>query len=406
MRHYTQSQQLFERASNVLAGGVSSEFRKSSPLFFTRAEGVNIWDADGNRLLDFALSQGPMILGHSNQEVLNAVASASACGQLFAGQHLLELELAETLQRLIPSAERLRFCLSGSEAVHAGLRLARACTGRSKFVRFLGHYHGWLDSVAFGINQPGPWTEGLPDGICDEAFVLPWNDLTAVETLLVTHSHEIAAIITEPWMCNTGCTEPMPGFLEGLRTLCDQYGVLLIFDEVITGFRLSLGGAQAYFNITPDLAIFGKALASGYPIAALCGKERWMRKMSEGTVIHAGTMNSGNPSVAAALATLRVLERTNPYPQLFALGEQLREGLTGLHPELCVTGPGPMVWSGFADPPRHKAFVGALQEQGVRILARGLWYISAIHTEEDVQIALIAAKNALASLRKPRKSNV
>lgn len=208
MRSYAESEQLFVRAKNVLAGGVSSEFRKSSPLFFSHAEGVQLWDVDGNESLDFALSQGPMLLGHSHPEVLSAVASASACGQLFAGQHLLELELAEALQRLIPCAERLRFCLSGSEAVHAALRLARACTGRSKFVRFLGHYHGWLDSVAFGINQPGPWTEGLADGTLDGAFVLPWNDLGAVEALLKTSAHEIAAIITEPWMCNTGCTGP------------------------------------------------------------------------------------------------------------------------------------------------------------------------------------------------------
>ena len=395
MRSYAESEQLFERAKNVLAGGVSSEFRKSSPLFFTRAEGVRLWDADGNESLDFALSQGPMILGHSHPEVLNAVASASACGQLFAGQHLLELELAETLQRIIPCAERLRFCLSGSEAVHAALRLARACTGRSKFVRFLGHYHGWLDSVAFGINQPGPWTEGLAEGVMDGAFVLPWNDLEAVEALLENSAHEIAAIITEPWMCNTGCTGPAPGFLEGLRALCDTHGILLIFDEVITGFRLSLGGAQAFLGVTPDLAIFGKALASGYPIAALCGKEKYLRKLADGSVIHAGTMNSGNPSVAAALATVRVLERTNPYPRLFALGETLREGLVQLHPNLQVTGPGPMVWTGFADPAQHKAWVSGLQERGIRILARGLWYLSAAHTEAHIAIALATAHETL-----------
>ena len=395
MRSYANSQQLFERAQNVLAGGVSSEFRKSSPLFFTRAEGVQLWDADGNVSLDFALSQGPMLLGHSHPEVLSAVTRASACGQLFAGQHLLELELAETLQRVIPCAERLRFSLSGSEAVHAALRLSRACTGRPKFVRFLGHYHGWLDSVAFGINQPGPWTEGLADNSLDSAFVLPWNDLEAVEALLRTHASEVAAIITEPWMCNTGCTAPAPGFLDGLRTLCDRYGIVLIFDEVITGFRLALGGAQAHFGVTPDLAIFGKALASGYPIAALCGKEKLMRKLADGSVIHAGTMNSGNPSVAAALVTLQILERTDPYPRLFTLGEKLHDGLASLHPALIVTGPGPMVWSGFAEPTRHKAFVAGLQERGVRILARGLWYISAAHTEEHVEIALAAAQEAV-----------
>lgn len=183
-----------------------------------------------------------------------------------------------------------------------------------------------------------------------------------------------------------------------MRTLCDTYGVLLIFDEVITGFRLSLGGAQAFLGVTPDLAIFGKALASGYPIAALCGKEKFMRKLADGSVIHAGTMNSGNPSVAAALATVRVLERTDPYPRLFTLGEKLREGLVQLHPNLQISGPGPMVWTGFAEPTRHKAWVSGLQERGIRILARGLWYLSAVHTEAHIQQALIAAHETLEEL--------
>jgi glutamate-1-semialdehyde 2,1-aminomutase len=393
--NHERSQELFARACQSLAGGVSSEFRKTSPLFFERAEGVHLWDVDGNQYLDFALSQGPMILGHSHPEVLSAVHSASACGQLFAGQHLLELELAETLQKIIPSAERLRFSLSGSEAVHAALRLSRACTNRPKFVRFLGHYHGWLDNVAFGINQPGAWSEGLPESIFDEAFVLPWNDLEAVEQLFSESSDQIAAVITEPWMCNTGCTGPNVGYLESLREICDRYGSILIFDEVITGFRMDLGGAQRYLGITPDLSIFGKAMASGYPISALCGKEKFLRKLADGSVIHAGTMNSGNPSVAAALATVRVLERENPYPRLFALGERLREGLMQLHPELRVTGPGPMVWSGFSDPTKHKAWVSGLQERGVRILARGLWYLSAAHTEEHIEIGLAAAREVL-----------
>ncbi len=393
------SHELFARACRSLAGGVSSEFRKSSPLFFERAEGVFLWDVDGNRFLDFALSQGPMILGHSHPEVLGAVTRASACGQLFAGQHLLELELAEALQKAIPGAERLRFSLSGSEAVHAALRLARACTGRPRFVRFLGHYHGWLDNVAFGIQNPGAWSEGLPENSFEEAFVLPWNNLEAIEKLFSESSDQIAAVITEPYMCNTGCTGPSVGFLEGLREICNKYGSVLIFDEVITGFRLSLGGAQSYFGITPDLSIFGKAMASGYPISALCGKEKFMRKLADGSVIHAGTMNSGNPTVAAALATLQVLERENPYPRLFALGNTLREGLLRLHPELTVTGPGPMVFSGFSDPVRHKKFVLGLQERGVRILARGLWYLSAAHTEEHVEQALHVAKETLVNLQ-------
>src|SRR5690349_17913235 len=200
MRSYERSRELYERALQCLAGGVSSEFRKYSqphPLFYSHAQGSRLWDVDGNEYLDFTLSQGPLILGHSHPDVLTAVERASQDGQLFAGQHLLELELAEKLQSLLPCAELLRFSLSGSEADHAALRLARAMTGRPKFLRFEGHYHGWFDSVAFGISAPSlesmgerehpcptPWTAGLPAGVLDEALVLPWNDLALVEKTL------------------------------------------------------------------------------------------------------------------------------------------------------------------------------------------------------------------------------
>jgi glutamate-1-semialdehyde 2,1-aminomutase len=227
MKTYSQSQQLFERAQDVLAGGVSSEFRKMShphPLFYTRAQGSRLWDVDNNEYLDFTLSQGPLILGHSRAEVLQAVASESQKGQLFAGQHVQELELAEFLQRVIPCAELMRFSLSGSECDHAAIRLARAATGRQKFIRFEGHYHGWFDNVALGISganeeslgprespTPVPWTQGLPDRIGEEMIVLPWNDISLLEATLQKHAHEIAAIITEPVMCNNGCIAPARG---------------------------------------------------------------------------------------------------------------------------------------------------------------------------------------------------
>src|SRR5260221_1404450 len=220
MQRYQKSKALYERACQVLAGGVSSEFRKYGPphpLFYERGFGSRIVDVDGNEYLDFTLSQGPLILGHSHPQVLAEVAQASADGQLFAGQHLRELELAETLQRLIPCAELLRFSLSGSESDHAALRLARAVTGRPKFLRFEGHYHGWFDSVAVGVGGPslealGPrehptpmrWTQGLPDRIEEQSLVLPWNDLALVDATLRERHAEIAAIITEPIMCTSG----------------------------------------------------------------------------------------------------------------------------------------------------------------------------------------------------------
>lgn len=428
VRCYQTSKALYERACRVLAGGVSSEFRKAAhphPMFYSHGYGSRIVDVDGNEFLDFTLSQGPLILGHSHPEVLAAVAESSNRGQLFAGQHLAELELAETIQRLVPSAELMRFGLDGSEAVHAALRSARALTGRNRFVRFEGHYHGWLDNVAFGVSgalealgpyeapYSPPWSRGLPPQAVSEHIVLPWNNLSLVERVLAERHEDIAAVITEPIMCNNGCVLPKPGFLEGLRALCDRYDVALIFDEVITGFRLGLDGAQGRFRVTPDLTVFAKAIASGYALSVLAGKRRWMQPIAEGKAIHAGTMNSNIPSVAAALATLRVLERDKVHARLYQLGQQLMAGLREAAREagqaLLVQGPGPMFHVGFSDrttvedyrdtlsydKAKGAAFVRGMQEAGIRLIGRGLWYVSAAHTEDDIAAATRAAKEVL-----------
>lgn len=426
---HSQSARLLERARKVLAGGVSSEFRKYGhphALFYTHGSGSRIYDVDGNEYVDFTLSQGPLLLGHSHPEVLKAVADYSRKGQLFAGQHLQEVELAEKLNQLIPSAELMRFCLDGSEAVQTALRVARAQTGRKKFLRFEGHYHGWLDNVAWGISAPSeealgsreapnvyPWSEGLPEESRDQSIVLPWNDLALVRKVLEKEGETIAAIITEPVMCNNGCILPADGFLEGLRTLCDQHGIALIFDEVITGFRIHPGGAQAYFGVTPDLSVFAKAMGSGYPISVVAGKRSWMRLIEESKVIHAGTLNSGNPSVAAALATLEILQREAPHARMVQVGQMLMEGLRKLavdyNQPLLVQGLGPMFHTGFTplkkvndyrdtlhyDKVRLSRFTTGMHDRGVRIIGRGLWYISAVHTEQDVDHALEAARETL-----------
>ncbi len=432
MLSHDKSRALFERAQQSLAGGVSSEFRKSNvphPLVYVRAHGVRLVDADENKYLDFALSQGPMVLGHSHLEVLEAVARASRDGQLYAALHLAEIELAEKLQEIIPCAELVRFSTSGSEANHAALRVARAVTGRQKFIRFEGHYHGWFDNVAFGINGSSlealgdreapnalPWTQGLPMRAREEFILLPWNDLALVERVVAQQHAEIAAIITEPIMCNIGCIEPQTGFLQGLRALCDHYGIALIFDEVITGFRVHLGGAQAYYSVTPDLAVFAKAMANGYPISALVGKRAWMQPIAEGSVIHAGTTNAGNPSVAAAKATIEVMQRERVHEKLHRLGKRLQAGLRKAAQEtghdVLVQGPGPVLNMAFTSLPcardmrdtfafdkaRLGRFVYGLQEEGIRILSRGTWYLSAAHTEEDIDRAVWAAQKVLATM--------
>lgn len=429
---YDESAKLLERSKKVLAGGVSSEFRKYNyphALFYTHGNGTRIYDADGNEYLDFTLSQGPLILGHSHPEVIKAISDYSQNGQLYAGQHIKEIELAEKLNAVIPSAELMRFCLDGSTAVQTAFRIARAKTGKQKFIRFEGHYHGWLDNVCWGnaassLSSMGdrenptanPWCKGLAEDTKEESIVLPWNDLGLVKSVVEKRHEEIAAIITEPVMCNNNCIEPAEGFLEGLRNICDQYGIALIFDEVITGFRLALGGAQQYFGITPDISVFAKAMASGYPISAVVGKREWMQLLENGTVIHAGTMNSGNATVAAALATIQILERENPYNRMFELGRYFMEGLrkaaaeAGQH--ILLQGPGPMFCIAFTDADKINdyrgtfscdksklsKFIAAMHDRNIRIIGRGLVYISAVHIRQDIEQAIAVAGDVLKEL--------
>ena len=432
MYRYEQSAKLLERAKKSLAGGVSSEFRRYNhphAIFYSHAEGSRIVDVDGNEYLDFTLSQGPLIVGHNHPHVVKRVEDYAKKGQLFAGQHLLEIELAEKLQHLIPSAELMRFCLDGSEAVQTALRVARAKTGKQKFLRFEGHYHGWLDNVAWGLSTPSaeqlgsreepavfPWTAGLPENAQDDFIILPWNDLALLEKKIKEKHSEIAAVITEPIMCNNGCILPRAGYLQGMRVLCDRYNITLIFDEVITGFRTALGGAQAYYHVIPDLSIFAKAIASGYPISAIVGKKDWMNLIAERNVIHAGTMNSSNSTVAAAIGTLEVLESENVLERIFKLGTQLMKGLREIgkqhNSNLLVQGLGPMLHTGFTDlsavydfrdvltydKVKLNKFIAGMHDQGIRIIGRGLWYISAAHTEDDINKALAITSNVFKGL--------
>lgn len=433
MRSYEKSRQLYERARGSMAGGVSSHFRMGGaphPLFFSKGRGARIYDVDGNEYLDFTLSQGPVILGHSHPEVIRSVCAEMNLGQLYAGQHILELELAEKLQSIIPCAELIRFSNSGSESVQAALRLARGYTGRKKYIKFEGQYHGWFDNVLISQHPTKEHagngklpekileTQGQSDGVLDEIIVLPWNDLEAVERAFRESGNDIAAIITEPVMCNNGCIEPLPGYLQGLRDICDKHDAILIFDEIITGFRLGLGGAQEFYGVVPDLATFGKAMASGFPISFLAGKRHVMEFIANGTVMHAGTYNSNNPSIAAAAATIKILESESPdlFDRLCSLGLRLQIGLKKAAEEsghdVLLCGPGPMTHMSFTssakltnyrdtlgcDGEKYAAFTKAMLDQGIRVIGRGIWYISAAHNEDDIDLAVKTASEVLVSM--------
>ncbi|MFV0390047.1 MAG: aspartate aminotransferase family protein [Pyrinomonadaceae bacterium] len=434
MRSYEKSRELYERACKSMAGGVSSHFRMAGsphPLFFKKGKGARIFDVDDNEYLDFTLSQGPLILGHSHPNVIQRVQEEMNLGQLFAGQHLMELELAEKLQSLIPCAELIRFSNSGSESVQAALRLARGATGRNKYVKFEGQYHGWFDNVLisqhpskeaageFDLPTKILETTGQAPGVLEELIVLPWNDLDAVERAFETWGDDIAGLITEPIMCNNGCIEPQPGYLQGLRDICDKYGTVLIFDEIITGFRLGLGGAQTYYDVIPDLGTFGKAMASGFPVSFLAGKRKFMDLVANGTVMHAGTYNSNNPSIAASAATVEVLENDKDlYNRIQNLGLRLQEGLRKAAEEngqtVLVSGPGQITHLGFTnrtelvnyrdclefDGAKYAEFTALMLGRGVRVIGRGIWYISAVHTEADIEEAIETAAAVFAEMNK------
>lgn len=433
MSQWQRSRELYELAKQTLAGGVSSNVRllgKPHPLFFDRAEGALLYDVDGNKYIDYVLAQGPMILGHSHPAVLDAVNTAMRRGQLYAGQHKLEIDLSQKLVEIVPSAELCRFGLSGSEMVQAAMRLARAVTGRSMILRFEGHYHGWFDNVLISVAPPldkaGPrhapqptlGTLGQTPSALQDFFVLPFNDLSLVEELFARAGDQIACVMLEPMMCNTGAIPPEPGFLQGLRRLCDQHGSLLYFDETITGFRLSLAGAQGHYGVTPDLSSFAKAMAGGFANAALVGKAKYMQRFAQ-DVNHSGTFNSNVISMAASVAALAELEKEDGavYRHLDRIGTQLMQGLAGLGRRhelpLHVQGLPCAFHVSFTDQPplrdyrdyaqhcdkeRYTAFTEAMLARGVRLIGRGIWYVSAAHTGEHVERTLAAADEALAEI--------
>jgi glutamate-1-semialdehyde 2,1-aminomutase len=410
-REYGQSEALDGRARRRLPGGVNSNVRLSARRrFFSRAEGAWLWDVDGNDYVDYVLGQGPAFLGHAHPDVTRAVSAASELGLVFGAQHPLEVEAAELFCDVVGWPEMVRFGVSGTEAVQGALRLARAARGRNKIVTFDGQYHGWLDNVLVGGDKAFgavPLSVGQDPYAFADTIVLPWNDIAAVRDVFAAHGGEIAAIITEPMMCNSGALLPEPGFLQALRDVCDDSGALLIFDEVISGFRLALGGAAEFFGVTPDLATYGKALAGGWPVAAIAGRGELMERFGTAEVVHAGTFNGSTMACAAVAAALEVLRTDPPYERIDVHGRALMDGLAAAadayDTPVAVQGLPVAFHVAIADGTPAGGYVPlamALVDCGVWVASRGIWYVSAAHGDAELRAALDRVDQAFAAHRR------
>lgn len=335
----TRSKQLFEQAKRLIPGGVNSPVRAFTavggrPLFIAKAKGPRIWDADGNTYLDYVLSWGPMILGHAHPKVVSAIKAAVERGTSYGAPTELEVRLAKLIQKAFPSMQLIRMVSSGTEATMSAIRLARGFTGRNKIVKFDGCYHGHADSLLVkagsGLATLGiPDSPGVPADLAQHTLTAPYNDLSAIRKIFELHGREVAGLIVEPVAGNMGVVPPKEGFLEGLREITRQYDSLLIFDEVITGFRVASGGAQERFKVTPDLTCLGKIIGGGLPVGAYGGRREIMEQIAPlGPVYQAGTL-SGNPlAMTAGIETLKLLSPPGVYQQLEARSDDLSTGLT------------------------------------------------------------------------------
>ena len=428
------SRELFERAKRTIPGGAGSTARlprngwNPYPLFIAEGNGSRITDVDGNEYIDYLLGLGPMILGHRHPVVTAAVAAAiTDYGTCFGLPYELEIEAAEKVVDAVPGIEQVRFTNSGSEAVGTAVRLARATTGRRILVRFEGQYHGWQDTVYWSNHvdpalagpashpQPVAMGPGVPHELKDTLIVLTWNDPESFVKLMDERGDEVAAVITEPAVLNTGCILPEPGYLELLRSETTKHGALLIFDEVITGFRFNRGGAQAHFGVLPDLTTLAKGLGGGFPVAAIGGTVDAMKMIADGTYSHSGTYNANVVQCAAVAATMDVLAEPGLYERQRALGDRLAAGLTdiaednGVH--AYVEGLGTVFQLWFADHPiknwrdaaryaNEATFTRWYQEMSLRgVLFHPLQFenlfVSLVHTDDDIDITLDAASEAM-----------
>ncbi len=428
MRSYERSRQLHREAAEVIPGGVDSPVRAfravgGNPLFIERGEGPYLFDADGQRYIDYVLSWGPLILGHAHPRVVEALREATGRGTSYGAPTALETALARQIIALMPGLEMVRFVNSGTEATMSALRLARAHTGRSRTVKFDGCYHGHADSLLVqagsGVATLGlPDSPGVPPGATADTLVLPYNDLPAVEAAFARQGEEIAAVIVEPVAGNMGVVPPQPGFLAGLRELTQRHGALLILDEVMTGFRVALGGAQALYGVDPDLTTLGKVIGGGLPVGAYAGKRAIMQHVAPaGPMYQAGTL-AGNPlAMTAGLVTLQELARPGVFEGIAARARRLCDGLARAASEAGVpvqqTCVGTMFCSFFGNAPvvdyasarncdtgRFARYFRGMLEQGVYLAPSQFeaGFMSAAHTDADVDETVAAAERTLRAL--------
>jgi glutamate-1-semialdehyde 2,1-aminomutase len=412
-------------------------------VFLERGEGSRLWDVDGNEYIDYLGAMGPSILGHRHPEYIQSLKDfmderslSVGSGVFFSGD---DIEVAEKLLQHVPCAEKVKFCVTGTEAVQMAIRLARGHTRRPYFIRFGGHYHGWMDNVLGGTVDPNPegrpfaaenpdsdplaesyFSHGKAPGSLQESFLLPWNDLEALERTLQKYGEEVALIHFEALVCNHFCLMPRPGYLERIRELCDEYGIVMSIDEVITGFRLGLDGAQGHFGVTPDISTLGKAVAGGMPFSAVVGKAEILDQLQQGTVLGPGTFNGYPLGMRAALATLRILDREGGavYREMEAVQNELMRGLgdlaekhglpmriqgargvfftlLGLDPDAVLYTDEDLEGIDFG---LYLKFWAGMQQEGVITLVGGRWYPSIAHTRADVEQTLEAADRVMAQM--------
>ncbi|MBF0292643.1 MAG: glutamate-1-semialdehyde 2,1-aminomutase [Nitrospinae bacterium] len=424
----SKSAELFERAKKSIPGGVNSPVRAfravgGNPVFVSKAAGSKIYDADGREYIDYVGSWGPMIVGHANARILGALRKVMGDGTSFGAPTELEVEMAEMVIKAVPSVEMVRMVSSGTEAVMSALRLARGFTGRDKIIKFDGCYHGHGDSMLVqagsGVETLGlPDSPGVPAALAGLTRSLPYNDVTALEHAFKEEGDKIACVIVEPVIGNMGCIPPQPGFLQSLRTICDKYGALLIFDEVITGFRLALGGAQEYYKVMPDITTMGKIIGGGLPVGAYGGRKEIMEKIApSGPIYQAGTL-SGNPlAMSAGIENLKILSEPGVYAKLDESARLLCDGMKKVAEEAGVKAVFNRVGSLFTmfftetpvtdyktaktcDTARFAKFFIGMLERGVYLAPSQFeaGFMSLAHSKDDVVKTLEAARETFKTL--------